>query len=109
MQKCTDCTTNVVPFSRVNNNELFLEMENEAKLLNLTPSFTIQSLLDEMHRQNFETDEFMGKTITSNISPPLNFYKLNYHSVSFRCSTLILPLLVHITTTTTIIIFSDIT
>ena len=55
---------NVLPFSDVDNNELFLEKENKAKLLNSTPSFTIQSLLDEMPGPNFKSDEFMGKAFT---------------------------------------------
>ena len=67
---CFTCTTNVLPFSHIDNNELFLELENKTKLLNSTPSFTIQSLLDEMPGQNFETDEFMGETITSKYFTP---------------------------------------
>ena len=40
-------------------------MENKNDLLNSTPSFTIQSLLDQMPGQNFETDEFMSESISS--------------------------------------------
>ena len=50
----------LLAFSQLDNNELFLEMENKANLLNPTPSFTIQSLLDEMPAQNFETNDFIG-------------------------------------------------
>ena len=44
---------NVLPFSHIDNNELFLEMENKTELIDTTPSFSIQSLLDEMPGQNF--------------------------------------------------------
>ena len=35
------------------------------------PSFTIQSLLDQMMGQNFENDEFLGDIITSKYFTPL--------------------------------------
>ena len=62
-----NCVSNLMPFSHVDNNELFLEMEN---LVNSTLSFTIQSLLDEMQGQNFETDDFMSETISSKYFTP---------------------------------------
>ena len=40
---CFGCVTKEMPFSCVDNNELLLEMENKANLINSTPSFTIQS------------------------------------------------------------------
>ena len=40
---------------------------------NVMPSFTIQSLLDQMPGQNFETDDFMGETITSKYFTPSEF------------------------------------
>ena len=70
---CFGCITKDLPFSHIDNNELFLELENKTKLLNSTPSFTIQSLLDEMPGQNFETDEFMSETITSRYFTPAEF------------------------------------
>ena len=59
-----------MPFSCVDNNELLLEMENKVHLTNSTPSFTIQSLLDDMPRQNFDTDEFMSESISSKYLKP---------------------------------------
>ena len=67
---CFGCITKDLPFSHIDNNELFLELENKTNLLNATPSFTIQSLLDVMPGQNFETDEFLGETITSKYFTP---------------------------------------
>ena len=43
---CTKCLSKLFPFSEIDNDELFLEMENKSNLINSTPSFTIQSLLD---------------------------------------------------------------
>ena len=41
--------------------------------INVMPSFTIQSLLDQMPGQNFETDDFMAETITSKYFTPSEF------------------------------------
>ena len=62
-----------MPFSHIDNNELFLEMHNKTNLINSTPSITIQSLLDQMPEQNFETDEFMSETISSKYFTPSEF------------------------------------
>ena len=69
--------SNLLPFSRSNdnddNNELYLENENNSTLINCKPSFSIQSLLDEMPGQNFETDEFMNESIYSKFYKPSEF------------------------------------
>ena len=65
-------------FSHLDNNELFLEMENKANLLNSTPSFTIQSLLDEMPGQNFETNDFMGENMSSKYFIPAEFLECKF-------------------------------
>ena len=70
---CFNCISKQMPFSSTDNNDLYLEMENKANLVNPTPSFSIQSLLDEMPGQNFETDEFMGETISSQYFTPAEF------------------------------------
>ena len=63
-----------MPFSDLDNNELFLEINNlsdpKSDYVNSMPSFTIQSLLDQMPGQNFETDEFMSETISSKYFTP---------------------------------------
>ena len=48
-------------------------MVNKSNLINSTPSFTIQSLLDQMPGQNFETDEFMSESISSKYYTPSEF------------------------------------
>ena len=50
---CTKCLSGILPFSQVDNNELFLELENKSNLVNSSPSFSIQCLLDQMPGQNF--------------------------------------------------------
>ena len=39
--KCFNCVSNLMPFSHVDINELFLEMENKTNLVNSTLNFTI--------------------------------------------------------------------
>ena len=70
---CFNCVSNVMPFSSIDNNELFLDINNISNLISSPPSFTIQSLLDQMPGQNFETDEFMSETISSKYFTPSEF------------------------------------
>ena len=70
---CTKCLSKILPFSQIDNEELFLELENKSNLINATPSFTFQSLLDQMPGQNFETDEFMSESISSKYFTPSEF------------------------------------
>ena len=80
---CFKCVSSTLPFSGIDNNDLFLEMENKATLINTTPSFTIQSLLDQMSGQNFETDEFMSESISSKYYTPAEFLKDKLPSNNF--------------------------
>ena len=75
---CFKCVSNLLPFSHLDNNELFLEMENKANLLNSTPCFTIHFLLDEMPGQNFETNDFMGENISSKYFTPAEFLECKF-------------------------------
>ena len=70
-------------FSCVDNNEVLFEMENKKNLINSTPSFTIQSLLDNMPGQHFDTDEFMSETISSKYFKPSKFLECKLPSNIF--------------------------
>ena len=70
---CYNCVSKLLPFCGIDNNELFLELQNKPNLSNATPSFTILSLLDQMPGQNFETDEFMSEGISSKYFTPSEF------------------------------------
>ena len=56
---CSKCLFNILPFSKLDN-DLYLEIQNSlplvSDLINRKVSFSIQSLLDKMPGQNFETD-----------------------------------------------------
>ena len=71
---CMKCLSKLLPFSNLDNNELYLEMQAtpipSSDIVQGIPSFTIQSLLDEMPGQNYETDEFMSEIITSKYFTP---------------------------------------
>ena len=67
--------------SHIDNNELFLEMENKTELIDSTSSFTIQSLLNKMPGQNFETDEFMSESISSKYFTLSEFLSENFHRI----------------------------
>ena len=70
---CYNCVSKLLPFSGIDNNELFLELQNKPNLINATPSFTIQFLLDQMPGQNFETGQFMSEGISSKYFTPSKF------------------------------------
>ena len=72
-----------MPFSHIDNNELFLELENKSSLINTTPSFTIQSLLHQMPGQNFETDEFMSESISPKYFTPSEFFEQKFSAKTF--------------------------
>ena len=75
---CSNCVSNVMPFSSIDNYELFLDIRNKSNLISPPPSFTIHSLLDQMPGQNFETDEFMRETISSKYFTPSEFLECKF-------------------------------
>ena len=84
---CLNCLTNELPFYDLDNNDLYLEIKNtpiqKSDSVNSMPSFTIQSLLDQMPGQNFEMDEFMHETITSKYFTPSEFIEQRLPSNKF--------------------------
>ena len=71
---CDNCVTQELPFSNINNNELNAIrhgfMDNYSEVLAALPCFTIQSLLDQMPAQKFNTDEFLSHSINSRYYSP---------------------------------------
>ena len=63
-----------MPFSGVDNSNLSLEIQNtplrDDDIIKEPPSFTIQSLLDKMSGQSFETGEFLSESISSKYYMP---------------------------------------
>ena len=72
---CLKCLSLSLPFGGLDNNDLYFELNNipvpKSDNINSMPSFTIQSLLDQMMGQNFENDEFLSDIITSKYFTPL--------------------------------------
>ena len=67
-----------MPFTGIDNNNLHLEIQitplrDDDIIIRESQSFTIQSLLDKMPGQNFETDEFMSESISSKYYTPSEF------------------------------------
>ena len=74
---CNKCSLNCLPFSGITDDNLLLNLqglttENADSLSNL-PSFTIQSLLDQLPGQNFSTDDFLSDSIESKYYTPAQF------------------------------------
>ena len=81
--QCFSCVSDAMPFSHIDINELFLELENKPSLINTTPNFTMQSLLDQMPGQNFETDEFTSESISSKYLTPSEFLEQKFSAKNF--------------------------
>ena len=84
---CQKCISVLLPFYNLDNYEMFLEVNNlsvsKSDDVISMPSFTIQSLLDQMPGQNFETDEFMSETILSKYFTPSELLKSKLYANNF--------------------------
>ena len=74
---CNSCSINDLPFSNISNDNLILNLQglsdNSINQLTNLPSFTIQSLLDQLPGQNFSTDDFLSDSIESKYYTPAQF------------------------------------
>ena len=75
--QCDNCVTQELPFSCINDNELNAIRhgfrDSYSEILAALPGFTIQSLLDQMPAQKFNTDEFLSYSINSKYYSPTDF------------------------------------
>ena len=80
---CTACINKSLPFFKLQNLEFLDNLDDKTKYGNC-PSFNIQSLLDELKRNDNENNEFMGETLKSTYYNPEDFInaKLNKNSFS---------------------------
>jgi len=85
--ECDHCVTQQLPFSCINNNELnaikhgFRDIHSD--VLAALPGFTIQSLLDQMPAQKFNTDEFLSYSINSKYYSPTEFIDAKFSKKAF--------------------------
>ena len=75
--ECSQCTLKTLPFSHVSEEQMLLWFHGlsiaDTDSLKNIPSFTIQSLLDELPGQNFTTDDFLSNSIESKYYTPATF------------------------------------
>ena len=75
--QCLKCSTQSLPFSKVTNDDLLLTIEGfdkqSADFLRNVPSFSIQSLIDNLPGQKFDTDEFISDNTESKYHTPAQF------------------------------------
>ena len=85
--QCFKCSLHSLPFSNITDNDMLLTLHGftsacSEKLSNI-PSFTIQSLLDQMPGQKFSTDEFLSDSIESTYYTPAQFISERFSKNSF--------------------------
>ena len=84
---CIKCCTQSLPYSSITNDDFLLTMhgfdENSAELLKDVPSFSIQTLLDQLPGQKFDTDEFVSDSIESKYYTPAKFISKKLPKKSF--------------------------
>ena len=85
--QCDNCSMNTLPFSKINDENLKLSIQGfssvAASRLSNLPSFSMQSLLDQMPGQNFSTDEFLSNSIESKYYTPAEFMSDKLSKKSF--------------------------
>jgi len=85
--ECDQCVTQQLPFSCINNNELSAIKhgfrDSYSDVLAALPGFSIQSLLDQMPAQKFNTDEFLSYSINSKYYSPTDFIDAKFSKKSF--------------------------
>ena len=110
--QCLKCCTLALPFSSITNDDLLLTMhgldEKTAEFLKNVPSFSIQSLIDQIPGQKFDTDEFISDTIESKYYSPAEFISTKFSKKSFTIFHMnIASLQTHIDELRTLLTFLD--
>ena len=78
---CSVCINKCLPFFKLQNLE-FLDNFDKSKLPNC-PSFNIQSLLDDLKRNQNENNEFLKENLKSTYYSPEDFSKAQFNKKSF--------------------------
>ena len=85
--QCNQCVLKLLPCSTLSDNNLLLFLKgftsDEIDNLSNLPSFNIQSLLDQISGQNFNTDEFLSHSINSKYYTPAQFISEKFSKKSF--------------------------
>ena len=85
--QCIKCCTQSLPYSSITDDDFLLTMhgfdENSAEFLKNVPSFSIQTLLDQLPGQKFDTDEFVSDSIESKYYTPAKFISKKLSKRSF--------------------------
>ena len=85
--QCKKCCTQSLPFSAVTNDDLLLTIEaldkKSAEFLKNVPSFSIQTLIDKLPGQKFDTDEFISDNTESKYHTPAQFVSEKLSKKSF--------------------------
>ena len=74
---CNSCTLGNLPFSNINNNDFMVNLlgldDDSSDFLRNVPSFSIQSLINQIPGEHFDTNEFLSDSITSKYYTPAEF------------------------------------
>ena len=85
--RCNKCSINSLPFSSITDDGLLLNLQgisgDSAEFVSNLPSFSIQSLLDQLPGQNFNTDDFLSESIESKYYSPAQFISQKFSKNSF--------------------------
>ena len=79
---CSACLNKSCPFFNLQNFEFLDDLKGKPKFGNY-PSFNIQSLLDELKRNESENNEFIGETLKSTYYDPDDFIKAKFSNKLF--------------------------
>ena len=75
--ECNCCSLGNLPFSKTNDNDFLINLlgldDKNSDFLRNVPSFSIQSLINQIPGENFDTNEFLSESITSKYYTPAEF------------------------------------
>ncbi len=84
---CQKCSTQNLPFSNITNDDFLLTMHGldakSADFLKNVTSFSIQSLIEQLPGQKFDTDEFISDRVESKYYTPAEFISTKLPKTSF--------------------------
>ena len=85
--QCKKCCTQSLAFSEITNDDLLLTIEGfdkkSADFLKNVPSFSIQTLIDKLPGQKFDTDDFISDNTESKYHTPAQFISEKLSKKSF--------------------------
>ena len=89
---CNSCSLGNLPISKINDSEYLVNLlsldKKSSDILKNVPSFSIQSLINQIPGENFDTNEFLSNSITSKYYTPAKLPKNKFSIIHLNIASL---------------------